>query len=69
MKGALIILMLLALLVTGYLVAQDMEARKGTGKGTGKGTIDAVEKAEQVKDKVRKAQEASEKRIMDLVKE
>lgn len=63
MKGVMMIIMLLGLLVTGYLVVQDLRAKQE--KGTAK--IEAIEKASRVGEKVRQAGEDQEQRLRKIV--
>jgi len=64
-KGFAIILMLLGLLATGYLVVQDLKAKRG--QGTAK--MEAVEKASRTGQRVQEASRAQERRIKDIVGE
>jgi hypothetical protein len=65
MKGVAIIIMLLGLLVTGYLVLQDLKAKQGQGTVN----IEAIEKANRVGKKLQQAGESQEKRLRDIVGE
>ena len=65
MKGVAIIIMLLGLLVTGYLVLQDLKARQGQGTVN----IEAIEKANRVGKKLQQAGESQEKRLREIVGE
>ena len=63
MKGIMFIVILIGMLVTGYLVLQDVNSKRN--EGTGK--IDAIERADEVSKKVQRSQEAAEKRLRDIV--
>ena len=63
MKGAVFIIMLLGLLITGYLVVQDMKARQKDDSVQ----IQAIDKAEQVRKKVNKAAEDKAGKLNDLL--
>ena len=63
MKGIMFIVILIGMLVTGYLVLQDVNSKRN--EGTGK--IDAIERADEVSKKVKRSQEAAEKRLQDIV--
>ncbi len=63
MKGIMFIVILMGLLVTGYLVLQDVNSKRD--EGTAK--IQAIEKADQVTKKVQASQEAAEKRLQGIV--
>jgi hypothetical protein len=65
MKGVAIIIMLLGLLVTGYLVLQDLKAKQGQGTVN----IEVIEKANRVGKKLQQAGESQEKRLRDIVGE
>jgi hypothetical protein len=65
MKGIAIIVMLLGLLLTGYLVLQDLKSKQERGTAN----IEAIEKASQVDRKVQKSFDAQERRIKDIVGE
>ena len=55
----MLIVMLLALLVTGYLVLQDLKAKQDQGTAG----IEAIERANRVGKKVDRAAEEQEKRL------
>jgi len=59
----MLIVMLLALLVTGYLVLQDLKARQEQGSVN----IEAIEKANRLGEKVDRAGEAQEKRLNKIL--
>lgn len=63
MKGIMLIVMLLALLVTGYLLLQDMKARQEQGSSN----IEAIEKANRLGEKVDKAGEDQERRLNKIL--
>jgi len=63
MKGVAMIIMLLGLLVTGYLVLQDLKAKQGKDTVN----IEAIEKAGKVGNKLQKAGEAQERRLRGIV--
>ena len=63
MKGIMLIVMLLALLVTGYLVMQDMKSKQGGDTAA----IEAIEKASRAGEKVDRASEAQEERIRKIL--
>ena len=65
MKGVAFILMLLGLLVTGYLVVQDLKAKREGGTAN----MEAVEKASQVDRRLQGAFEKQDRRVKDLVGE
>jgi hypothetical protein len=65
MKGVAIIIMLLGLLVTGYLVLQDLKAKQNQGTAS----IEAVERASRVGKKLQQAGESQEKRLREIVGE
>lgn len=57
------IVMLLALLVTGYLLLQDMKARQEQGSSN----IEVIEKANRLGEKVDKAGEDQERRLNKIL--
>jgi hypothetical protein len=65
MRGAFFIVMLLALLVTGYLVVRDLKEKQegGTAK------IEAIERASRLGDTVNKASEAQEERMRKILED
>jgi hypothetical protein len=65
MKGMMIILMLLAMLVTSYLVVQDMKAKKDMGTPS----MEVLKKASEAGEKVNKAGEAQEDRLKKILGE
>jgi hypothetical protein len=65
MKGAALIIMLLGLLLTGYLVLQDLKAKQDQGTAN----IEAIEKASKAGKKLQRAGENQEKRLREIVGE
>ena len=65
MKGVAIIIMLLGLLVTGYLVLQDLKAKQEGGSAN----IEAIERASRLEKKLQQAGESQERRLKDIVGE
>lgn len=65
MKGVMLIVMLLALLVTGYLVLQDLKAKQEMGTAN----IEAIEKVDRVREKMKRTGEEQEKRLKSIVDE
>lgn len=65
MRGAFFIAMLLALLITGYLVVRDLREKQegGTAK------IEAIEKASRLGDTVDRAAEAQEERMRKILED
>ena len=63
MKGIMLIVMLLALLVTGYLVLQDLKARQEQGSVN----IEVIDKANRPGEKVDRAAEAQENRLNKIL--
>ena len=65
MKGFMMIMMLLAMLVTGYLVVQDMKAKKDMGTPS----MEVFKKAGAAGEKVNQASEAQEDRLNKILGE
>lgn len=65
MKGSFLLVILLALLITGYLVVRDLREKQegGTAK------IEAIEKASRLGDTVNRAGEAQEERMRKILEE
>lgn len=63
MKGVAMIIMLLGLLVTAYLVMQDLNAKREGGSAE----IMAIEKASGVGKKVQNAGEAQDRRMQKIL--
>ena len=65
MKGFMMILMLVAMLVTAYLVVQDMKAKKDMGTPS----MEVFKKAGSAGEKVNQASEAQEDRLKKILGE
>ena len=63
MKGMMLIAMLLGLLVTGYLLLQDMKSRQEQGSSN----IEVIEKANRLGEKVDKAGDDQERRLNKIL--
>ena len=62
MKGVMMIVMLIGLLVVTYLLMMDYKSRQEQNTSN----IQAIEKTRQVREKVKNAGEAAQKRLTDL---
>ena len=67
MKGFWLIIMLLGLLVTGWLVLQDMQAKKEGAHGTA--NFQAVERADRAREAVDAATKAQERLLQNAGRE
>ena len=65
MKGFILVSMLLAMMVTAYLVLQDMKAKKGMGTPS----MEVFKKAGSAGEKVNQASEAQEDRLNKILGE
>ena len=65
MKGFMMVIMLLAMLVTAYLVVQDLKAKKDTGTPS----MEVFKKASGAGEKVNQAGEAQEERLKKILGE
>jgi uncharacterized protein YdeI (BOF family) len=65
MKGFMMVMMLLAILVTAYLIAQDMKAKKDMGTPS----MEVFKKASGAGEKVNQASEAQEDRLKKILGE
>ena len=65
MKGFMMVMMLLAMLVTAYLVVQDLKAKKDTGTPS----MEVFKKASEAGEKVNQAGEAQEDRLKKILGE
>ena len=65
MKGFMMVIMLLALMVTAYLVVQDLKAKKDMGTPS----MEVMKKASSAGDKVNQAGEAQEDRLKKILGE